>query len=228
VADPALSADDIAGMSVPLWERAKDAIARGDTARASELIDQAVAQWRGLQDYSINWITSLLSFIDRELGEDAVERSLRHTGDHFLRPRREGGTPWNTLPGAARARAIARAMVANFGECDVEEDDEKITLSFRCGSGGKLIDDGKYEGDDGYAVLRERGPRTFDRDELPVYCAHCSVNNEIQAIEWMGYPTTVEHPPTRPGERCVHHIYKDLDAIPVEIYTRIGKQKPSR
>jgi hypothetical protein len=226
VADPALSADDRAGMTVPTWERAKDAIARDDLTRASELIDQAVAQWRGLQDYSINWITSLLSFIDRELGEDAVERSLRDTGEHFVRPRREGGIDWNTLSGAARAKAIARAMVANFGECEVSEDDEKITLSFRCGSGGRMIDDGKYEGPDGYAVLRERGPRTFGRDELPVYCAHCSVNNEMQSIEWTGYPTTVEHPPTRPGEPCVHHIYKELDAIPVEIYSRIGKQKP--
>ena len=48
---------------------------------------------------------------------------------------------------AARAKVIARAMVANGGECAVEEDDEKITLSFRCGSGGKLIDDGRYEGE---------------------------------------------------------------------------------
>src|SRR5437879_2628734 len=115
--DPALSPEDIAGMTVPAWERAKQAISDGDVERAARLIDQAVAQWRSLQDYSINWITSLLSFIDRELGEEAVERSLRDTGEHFVRPRREGGGDWNALPAAVRARAIAKAMVANFGEC---------------------------------------------------------------------------------------------------------------
>jgi hypothetical protein len=53
------------------------------------------------------------------------------------------------------------------------------------------------------------------------------VNNEIQPVEWGRAPTTVEHPPTRPGEPCVHHVYKDLDALPAEIYDRIGKEKPT-
>src|SRR5205807_5561312 len=148
-------------MTVPAWERAKDAIARGDSARANELIDQAVAQWRGLQDYSINWITSLLSFIGRELGEEAVERALRQTGEEFVRPRRDTGVDWTTLPASARAKVVARAMVANFADCDVSEDDEKITLSFHCGSGGRLIDEGRYEGENAYLVLGERAPRTF-------------------------------------------------------------------
>ena len=101
----------------------------------------------GLKDYSINWITSLLTFIGDELGEEAVERALRKTGDEFVRPRRDTGTEWGSLPAAARAKVIARAMLANMGEVEVDEDDEKIVLSFKCGSGGKLIDDGRYEGE---------------------------------------------------------------------------------
>ena len=112
-----------------------------------------------------------------------MERALRRTGEEFVKPRRSTGG-WGALPASARAKVIARAMVSNFGSVEVDEDDEKIALSFRCGSGGKLIDDGAYEGDDAYLTLREVAGRTFMRDELPVYCAHCSVNNEIQAIEW--------------------------------------------
>jgi hypothetical protein len=140
-----LSNDDVVTMTVPLWEQAKAAMAEGDVDWALELIDQAVDRWRSLQDYSINWITSLLSFIGRELGEEAVERA----------------------------------------------------------------------------------PRTFMRDELPVYCAHCSVNNEMQAVEWMGYPMTIETPSTGKGGRCVHHVYRDLDAISEDVYRRIGKDKPT-
>jgi hypothetical protein len=129
------------------------------------------------------------------------------------------------MPAESRAKAVARAMVANFGDCEVAEDDEKITLSFRCGTGGRLIDEGRYD-DDGYLVLRERAGRTFMRDELPVYCAHCSVNNEIQAVEWGGAPVTVEHPPERAGEPCVHHVYKDASLMPDDVYVRIGKRPP--
>ena len=120
-----------------------------------------------LQDYSINWITSLLTFIGEELGEEAVERALRKTGDEFVRPRRTSDPPWEDLPAAVRARVIARAMVANIGRVEVTEDDEKIVLAFRCGSGGRLIDEGRYEGDHAYLTLREPGPRTFIRDALP-------------------------------------------------------------
>jgi len=225
--DRVLSEGEIAKMETPIWEQAKAAIDAGESAQAKVLIDRAVAQWGSLKDYSINWITSLLTFVAEELGEDAVERALRKTGEEFVRPRRTTGTEWGSLPAAQRAKVIARAMVANMGEVEVSEDDEKIVLAFRCGTGGQLIDDGRYEGDHPYWTLHEPGGRTFSRDELPVYCAHCSVNNEIQPVEWGSTPTSIEFPPEHPGEPCVHHVYKDVDATPAEAYVRIGKVPPT-
>jgi hypothetical protein len=226
MADPMLSDADIDQMRTPLWEQARTAFQAGRTDDGSVLLDKAVDQWAALKDYSINWITSLLTFIGDEQGEEAVERALRKTGDEFVRPRRDTGTEWGSLPASARAKVIARAMLSNMGTVDVDEDDEKIVLSFRCGSGGRLIDEGRYEGDPAYLTLREKSGRTFMRDELPVYCAHCSVNNEMQPVEWGGTPTSIEHPPERKGEACVHHIYKDASAIPDEAYERIGKSPP--
>ncbi|HEX5614369.1 MAG TPA: hypothetical protein VFZ83_04380 [Acidimicrobiia bacterium] len=224
--DRVLSDAEIAKMQLPLWEQAKRAIDAGDGDAAKTLIDRATAQWAGLKDYSINWIASLLTFVADELGEEAVERALRTTGDTFVRPRRDTGTEWGSLPAAQRAKVIARSMLGNMGAVEVSEDDEKIVLAFRCGSGGKLIDDGRYDGDHAYRTLRERSGRTFMRDELPVYCAHCSVNNEIQPLEWGGVPTSIEYPPERPGDPCVHHVYKDPDAMPAAVYVRIGKRPP--
>lgn len=196
-------------------------MAAGDTAEAARLIDRAVEQWRSLQDYSINWVTALLSFIGRELGEDAVERALREFGDEFVSGRRD--VAWDTLPAETRARAITRAMLANFGTVEVREDDEKIELSFRCGTGGRLLDEGRYDEQGGpHLTLRRRGPQTFMRDALPVYCAHCSINNELQPMEDGRPPVTVEHPPTAPGEPCVHHIYKDPSALPPDVFDRLG------
>jgi hypothetical protein len=216
---------ELDSMTAAPWERAKAAIADGRLDDAVTLIDEAAERTRGLQIYSIEWITSLLSFVGRELGEDAVERALRASSDDFIRSRREppGAPPWDTLPATVRAKVIARAMVANGGGCDVSEDDEKVVLSFRCGSGGRLIDEARYDGDGGpYLTLRERGGRTFERELLPVYCAHCSVHNEIQPVEWGGTPTSIEYPPERAGEPCVHHVYKDVNTIPEAAYVRIG------
>ncbi len=226
--DRVLSAAEITKMQTPLWEQAQAAIDAGELDRAKDLIDRAVVQWAGLKDYSINWISSLLTFIADELGEAAVERALRTTGDAFVRPRRDTGTAWSDVPAAQRAKVIARSMLANMGDVEVSEDDEKITLSFRCGSGGKLIDDGRYEGDHAYTTLREPGGRTFMRDELWVYCAHCSVNNEMQPVEWGDTATSIEFPPENAGEPCIHHIYKDTESIPDDAYLRIGLRPPSR
>jgi len=223
-----LTDDEITRMSTPLWEQARTAYHDGRTDDGDRLLDAAATQWGALKDYSINWITSLLTFVGEELGEEAVERALRKTGDEFVRPRRDTGTEWGLLPASARAKVIARAMVANMGAVEVTEDDEKIVLAFRCGTGGRLIDEGRYESEQAYLTLREQSGRTFMRDELPVYCAHCSVNNEIQPVEWGGVPTSIEHPPERKGEACVHHIYKDVAAIPPDAYRRIGKPPPAR
>jgi hypothetical protein len=226
-----LSDAELESMTVAPWERAKEAIADGRLDDAVSLIDDAAQRTRSLQIYSIEWITSLLSFVGRELGEDAVERALRASSEDFIRARREpdDAPAWDTLPASVRAKAIARAMVANGGGCEVSEDDEKIVLSFRCGSGGRLIDEGRYDVDGGpYLTLRERGPRTFERDALPVYCAHCSVHNEIQPVEWQSAPTSIEYPPERAGEPCVHHVYKDVGAIPDEAYLRIGIKRSGR
>ena len=221
-----LTEEDVARMATPLWERARAAFRQGRPEEGDRLLDAAVAQWQALQDYSINWVASLLTFVGEELGEPAVERALRKTGDEYVRPRRDG-TDWNALPASTRARAIARAMVANMSSVDVSEDDDKIVLAFRCGTGGRLIDEGRYEGDAAYLTLHEREGRTFMRDALPVYCAHCAVNNEIQPVEWTGVPTTIEHPPEHPGEPCIHHVYKDAAAVPTEVYERLGKRAPT-
>ncbi len=209
-------------------DQALAALDDGDLDETRNQIRRAATQSRNLKNYSISWIADLLSFIGERHGEDEVEAALRRFGDRELADRAEPDNDWWSVPAEVRAKVVTRAMLTNFGEVDVDCDDDKITLSFRCGSGGWLIDSGAYEGDEALLTLREKGPRTFSRSELPVYCAHCSVNNEIQAVESTGRLSTVEHPPTKPGEPCVHHVYRNPEDIPDEIYLRIGKTPPSR
>jgi len=213
---------DTREIETPTEQLIEEAIDAGDGPEAKRLLREMVAAWRRNKDYSINWIASLLSFIGRRLGEPAVEEALRDFGERFVRARRAGS---KDIDARTRMEGIVRAMKANGAEVELTEQDDRYVLSFRCGSGGMLIDEGAYGPPKDYLMLTERGPRTFMRDQLPVYCAHCSVNNEMQGIEWDGVPHTVEHPPTKPGERCIHHVYKRTEDIPEEIYRRVGKDK---
>ena len=213
---------DAREIETPATTLIEEAIDRGDGEAAKRLLHLMAGDWERNKDYSINWITSLLSFIGRRLGEAAVEEALRDFGDRYLHERRAGT---ETVDARKRMEGVVRGMKANGADVGFSEDDEKFVLSFRCGSGGMLIDGGAYDPPRDYMTLRERGPRTFGRDALPVYCAHCSVNNEIVPIERTGVPATIEFPPERPGERCVHHVYKDSASIPAEIYRRAGKEK---
>jgi hypothetical protein len=209
-------------LETPTRTLVEEAIDRGDADAAKKLLTAMEADWLRNKDYSINWITSLLSFIGRRMGEPAVEEALRDFGDRYLRERRAG---YAAVEPGVRLEGLVRAMKANGADVELSEDDEKWIASFRCGSGGKLIDDGAYTAPRDYLTLHGPTPVTFGRETLPVYCAHCSVNNEIEPIESTGVPVTIEFPPEAPGERCVHHVYKDPASIPQEIYRRIGKEK---
>lgn len=207
--------------------QARAALERDDVAAARDQLDRAERQAASLKQYSIRWIAELLSWIGETEGEDAVEAALRRFGERNLADRSHPDNDWWSVPAEVRAKVVARAMLANGADVDITEDDEKIVMSFRCGSGGWLVDSGAYEGDDALLVLRERGPRTFGRDTMWVYCAHCSVNNEMQSVEATGRLTSVEFPPERAGEPCVHHVYRRPTDIPDEIYVRIGARKPT-
>jgi hypothetical protein len=78
-----LTEKDLVEMTTPTWERAKAAIRAGDADAAIDLVDKGVAQWHSLQEYSINWITSTLSFIADELGEEATSSSGRGVRQTF-------------------------------------------------------------------------------------------------------------------------------------------------
>jgi hypothetical protein len=210
-------------LETPPRQLIEEAIDRGDAAEAKRLVALSFGDFARNKDYSINWITSLLSYIGRHMGEPAVEDALRDFGQRYLKPRRDRIAH---IDSRKRMEGIVRAMKANEGQVEVSEDDEKFVMSFRCGSGGRLIDERAYEPPKDYLTLREKGPITFGRDELPVYCSHCSLNNEIQGIEWDGQPYMVQFPPTGPGERCVHWVWKEGTDIPEEFFTRMGKQKP--
>ena len=115
-------------------------------------------------------------------------------------------------------------MLGNMGEVEVDEDDEKITLSFRCGSGGKLIDDGRYDGEHPYLRLRERAGRTFMRDELWVLL-RALLGEQRDPAGRVGRDArraSSTRPSVRANGACTTST-RTRRAMPGEVYVRIGK-----
>src|SRR2546429_4889244 len=102
--DPMLSDADIDEMQTPLWEQARAAFVAGRGDDGSALLDKAVDQWGALKDYSINWITSLLTFIGEGLGEGAGGQAVRQTRGEFVRPPGDTGTDLGSLPASGRGQ----------------------------------------------------------------------------------------------------------------------------
>ena len=223
---------DLQSLGVSPLDRLRAAVDTGDAAMVDAAIDSLAERFSSLQHFSVEWITATLSWIGRVHGEAAVEAALRAAGDGFIADRRADSDDWWALPAPVRARVVSRAMLANGATVTVHEDEDKIVLAFRCGTGGRLIDEGRYEtrpgSGDGYLLLSEPGPMTFGRATMGVYCAHCSIHNELQPMERSGLPTTVEYPPQNPGEACVHHVYRTPDTIPTDVFVRVGRSTPDR
>src|SRR5688572_11090742 len=109
-------------LETPTQALIDEAIDRGDADTAKRLVRAMPGDWQRSKDYSINWITSLLSFIGRRLGEDAVEEALRDFGGRFLRERRAG---YAAVEPGVRLEGLVRAMKANGADVELTEDDEK-------------------------------------------------------------------------------------------------------
>lgn len=148
---------------------AREALDDDGADEAQDQIDRAERQADVLKQFSSRWIADLLSWIGETQGEAAGEAALRRLGQRNLADRAEPENDWRSVPAEVRANVVARAMPANGAEIELDEDDEKIAMSFRsfrCGTGGMLIDSGSYEGEAALLQLTESGPRTFGRDSL--------------------------------------------------------------
>ncbi|MFC2044767.1 hypothetical protein ACFLT8_06230 [Chloroflexota bacterium] len=67
---------------------------------------------------------------------------------------------------------------------------------------------------------------TFGKTGVPGYCSHCAwIHNRADADQ-RGYFNWVTGYPEHPFESCRYIAYKDVDWIPEEYYTRVGKTKP--
>ncbi|MBN1614070.1 MAG: hypothetical protein JW950_06350, partial [Deltaproteobacteria bacterium] len=200
---------------------AMEALAKNDVEGAKRWMRRHDASKDVLHDTFLNWVAALLSHIYDRYGEDAAAQAIRDTvGGGQAGWGIQGGLQRKQLIDALGREEGLKAWLEFFVEAwrehgmypgtTFEEDDEKIILTVRqCGSGGRLINKGAYEGPFAYRKFKKAAPHTWGEENLPIYCGHCP---------W----AHVKPFPKKPGDPCIFHIYKDPKDIPEKYFKRLG------
>lgn len=193
-----------------------------DRNAIEEMLKKRESQHLVIHDVYIDMMVACFSYMGKTYGDERLEGVLRHSGEM----QKEGFENWEKMDVEDFVRITAHLLKTHMGNMKVTEDDEKFTfIHDPCGSGGRLMREGAYEPPEGYYRIEEKNPLGFNQPDFPSYCAHCTVWNNIQCIEWFGHPQWVHEPPKSPQDPCLFHIYKDPEKIPEKYFERVGKKK---
>ena len=111
----------------------------------------------------------------------------------------------------------------------LHENEGSFTLhTTPCGSGGRLIEEGAYDDPKGFATVKGARVESFGLREMPVYCMHCPATNKL-VLENEGPYFLLVEPDLKDGRitgHCRFNIYKSEEAVPQEIYDRVGIRRP--
>ncbi len=227
MAERILNPGEIAEMEKLTIDRVVEAIDSGDRETAKKLARRMYNEFLSMHDLYRDWTVATLSFVGRRFGDQALEDAMEAGVKAWWLPNLEK-MPAEAGALRARVKMFVAGLRAHLQPLNIVEDDEKIVIQMRpCGSGGRLVLEGKYARPD--AMLTLKGPQflTYGRDSFPVYCAHEPVM-ERQDIAAHGAPFVVVEPAHELGKQhCNFIIYKDRSKVPAKYYERVGMKKPA-
>jgi hypothetical protein len=204
--------DELKGMAKRNVDAVVEAIEAGDLDRAKSLTERMHRECLAMHDALIDWITGILTFLGRRFGDDVLYEAHREGCRAWIEPLIEvfaGSDP------KKRAIILTKILRGHMMPLRIEEDDEKFTfLMDPCGSGGRQIQDGKYEPPRDFLKIKKAQPLSLGRENLPVYCAHHFFERLIPE-KLLGYPLFFVEPADDLGNGpCRFFLYKDASQAP--------------
>jgi len=221
--------ENLQELSVSTVTKINEAIDGGRSEEAKALVDYFRQEMQIVHDIYAEYVQGLLAHIAETYGENAVEAAFRGSLGKWFKERYDA---YNRLDLEEKLQLTAEGMRCHLdgperkGDFTVTEESDRYVFKWDpCGSGGVLRRKAEAEGRE-LAVARQSHDWTWGKEGVCLYCAHCSLVNEILPIEHYRYPNRITEYPKQPGDPCVWYIYKNPDDIPEEFYARIGKVKP--
>jgi hypothetical protein len=227
MAERILSSNEIAELEKLTVDRLVEAIDGGDRDGAKKIAQRMYNEFLAMHDLYRNWAAATLSFIGKRFGDKVLQEAMDAGVKSWWLPNLEK-MPQGDDALKARLKMFVGGLHGHLMPLHIEEDDEKIVIQMRpCGSGGRLVLEGKYEGPDAMLTLAGKQLLTYGRETFPVYCAHEPIM-ELQDIEAHGAPFVVIEPAAEIGKQhCNFIIYKDKSKVPAKYYERLGLKKPA-
>ena len=227
--------DELREMSRPTMDRAIEALDRGDVDTARALCEAMKHEWRSLHDLMVEGVAGLITFVQERLGDEGVAQAWEASSERgWKRDVRaidsmDRRTIVELLAATWRAHS-GSGTGPSPGAFTVTEDDEKVAFTMHpCGSGQRLVRNGRYEGPDAFGTTDAAHSWSYGREGFPLYCTHCSFMNETLPIRWIGHPLYPSDPPADfHSDPCVWHWYKDPADIPDRHWERYGMARERR
>lgn len=168
-------------------DKTLEAIDRGDQKMAQKYAREIWDEGRPLHDLYGDMCALFCTYIAEKLGEEAVEEVWRMIGNELWKPvlmgvKENGGT-------AALIEVYASFLRAHGYKFYAEEDHEKVVFySDYCGSGGRMMEEGKIKGNPNHPVNMGATKKPYkwscDRENFPYYCVHTPLWMDMMPREW--------------------------------------------
>lgn len=216
--------EELAEFSRKPADKVREAIKTGDLEKISAAFDEFDANFDSTHDQLCVWITEMMSFIYKNMGEQALQDAMRHHVECYMPPMKDWLDP---LDFRSRVEAIVFAEQMHNVPLIVTEDDEKVTIQMsECASGLRLVKDGVYGEPHNCARCAADPGTTWGIDDFPCYCVHAPLQDQVaQEIGMKGW--YYQEPPAEFGsEACKFHVYKDYEDFPDVYWTRVGRTRP--
>lgn len=226
---------------------------RDDRRGAAVVLEEALGVWRTIVGREADWGHALISRGIERFGEDVMpeiwEEILRPLFERRYRKFDVSLARWNTelLPELLYVAIEAERTWLSTPDRDgapieIDELEDRWIMRFDpCGTGGRALRGDRVEGTPsrtqppyGFPVIAGAYDWTDRMSGVCSYCNHCQVALEHWPMDSFGYPLRVVEPPLFPAEteqgktvKCQWTMYKDPRDVPVEIYERSGRTKPT-
>ena len=209
------------------WDSLRDAIQRGETNEALELLDRGLKRMTTQQDSLVSFVAMALTHLAR-FGEEELLKLFKTRYDRKVRDFVK-----TELNAKESVEMFAEYMSHPYSKISIKEEPDRYVLSLDpCRTGGRLrrsMGDGAAKlGSASIGTIEHSYPWTWGKKGVCVYCAHSSLLFEIIPVELRGYPLAVIEYPDKPEDPCVWFFYKNPELIPEKYFTRIGKTKAIR
>jgi hypothetical protein len=229
-----LRQDEPREVGISTLKQAYDAIDRGDLAEAKKIAEYARLEWQVVHDMYVNWSWAFFTYIAENFGEAELEKAMRSVLGSYYKARYDKvmasdvKTQLQLTVEGLRGHLMGKDRQGEIGI--TEENDRYVLRLDPCGSGGvarQRVESGREPRPDLFGFTKKAGPLSWGKENVCHYCAHCSMVNEILAIENYGHPMRITEYPEKAEDACIWYIYKDPKKIPAEYYERVGKKAPA-